>query len=117
MAVTITVNSHMIQTVCSQCREYRQTITLVSSDYNKKDEDKERMKSIMETVQKNSEMVKAMPSAYQIRVTDLMELLDDTENKVSEPVLEAVRIAYEYGMLKGRRYEQNKAKRNTLNKN
>lgn len=73
------------------------------------------MKSIIETVRDNSEMIKALPSAYQLRVSEMMELIEDTENKLSDPLYEAVRIAYEYGMLKGMRYEQNKNKRYNLN--
>lgn len=73
------------------------------------------MKSIIETVHDNSAMIQAMPSAYQLRVSEMMELIEDTENKLSDPLYEAVRIAYEYGMLKGMRYEQNKNKRHNLN--
>ena len=71
---------------------------------------KKKMKSVTETVESNRSALAKMPRHYEIKVTDIMEIADQNEMKLSENIVNAIETAYRYGVIRGRRYEKNRAK-------
>ena len=69
------------------------------------------MKSVIETVVKNKEKLKKTPRPYVMTVTDIMEILDHAGAPVDQNVIDAIMITYDYGLIKGQRYEKNRQKK------
>ena len=68
------------------------------------------MKSVLETVSKNKKKLSKIPRPYVMTVTDIMEILDHAGAPIDQNVIDAIMIAYDYGLIKGQRYEKNRHK-------
>lgn len=66
------------------------------------------MKDVFKSIERNKKAVKGRTGHYQLTVTDVIEILHHTNAPVTSEIINSITAAYEYGFLKGQRYEHNK---------
>ena len=87
-------------------------------DYNngsrwksKNESEEKEMKTVTETLKENKKALDSMPAAYEIKASEVYEILQTTGAPIENETLHAIEAAYRYGIIKGQRYVLNKLKR------
>jgi len=73
-------------------------------------EDDKQMKDVLETIKDNRKKLDELPSIYMLNATDVWEIADHAGMKLTGEIVDAITAAYEYGFIKGSRYEKNRSR-------
>lgn len=66
------------------------------------------MKDVMETIKDNRKKLDGLPAVYVLNVVDVWEIADHAGAALTDELMDAITAAYEYGFIKGRRYQKNR---------
>lgn len=66
------------------------------------------MKDVMETIKDNRKKLDQLPAVYVLNVVDVWEIADHAGATLTGELTDAIIAAYEYGFIKGRRYQKNR---------
>ena len=75
---------------------------------NMESEDDKQMKDVTETIKDNRKKLDQLPSIYMLNASDVWEIADHAGMKLTGEIVDAITAAYEYGFIKGRRYQKNR---------
>lgn len=71
-------------------------------------EDDKQMKDVTETIKDNRKKLDQLPSIYMLNASDVLEIADNAGMTLTGELMDAITAAYEYGFIKGRRYQKNR---------
>ena len=66
------------------------------------------MKDVTETIKDNRKKLDQLPSIYMLNASEVLEIADNAGTKLTGELMDAITAAYEYGFIKGRRYQKNR---------
>jgi len=66
------------------------------------------MKDVTETIKDNRKKLDQLPSIYMLNASDVLEIADNAGMTLTGELMDAITAAYEYGFIKGRRYQKNR---------
>ena len=66
------------------------------------------MKDVLETIKDNRKKLDELPSIYMLNASDVLEIADHAGTNLTGELTDAIIAAYEYGFIKGRRYQKNR---------